>query len=502
MNLTTEQQTICQAARDLGESSALKIQAFAGTGKTTTLAAVAESLPQQKFLYLVFNRAAADEAELKMPANVTVRTAHALAFRSLGYVYKSRLASSPWSWFPYLKDKMPRALDSLMRSGRDATSAGAVIIRTLEQFLRTTDGAIGALHAPYWCDDRVGEAAGYAAEALWKNICKPNSTAPVTHDCYLKLFYLQGRELAPRAWTLMLDEAQDADPVILGLVERHRGARIIVGDKYQQLYQWRGAVNALSRLRSDDAELALTQTFRFGEGAATWANQVLDVIGEKLRIVPAAHRTTVSIEEQSVTIDAQLARTNAGTLDEAIRGLERKRKVHVMGGADPLIKLIRGAWDLHQGKPASGELVMFASWDELKAAAQGQKDGSPGDPALQVLVRLIKDRDRGVLQMCRQLEACVESSAAAQVTVSTVHKAKGLEWPRVLISSDFNRFVEREGNKPVVDFQEAYIMYVALTRAREKLLLSPACADTISTSVAAKADRGGQRLSRDADGPA
>src|SRR5262249_14720854 len=44
------------------------------------------------------------------------------------------------------------------------------------------------------------QTAGYAAEALWKNVCKHNSTAPVTHDCYLKLFYLQGRELAPRDW--------------------------------------------------------------------------------------------------------------------------------------------------------------------------------------------------------------------------------------------------------------------------------------------------------------
>jgi UvrD-like helicase family protein len=201
----------------------------------------------------------------------------------------------------YLKEKMPRALDSVMQTGRDATSAGAVIIRTLEQFLRMTDGAIGAIHAPYWCDDRVGVAAGYAAEALWKNICKPNSTAPVTHDCYLKLFYLQGRELAPRDWTVMLDEAQDADPVILGLLERHRGARIIVGDKYQQLYQWRGAVNALSRMHSDSAELSLTQTFRFGSGAAAWANQVLELIGERLRIVPAAHRTDVSIEEKSLS---------------------------------------------------------------------------------------------------------------------------------------------------------------------------------------------------------
>jgi superfamily I DNA/RNA helicase len=160
-----------------------------------------------------------------------------------------------------------------------------------------------------------------------------------------------------------------------------------------------------------------------------------------------------------------------------------------MGGADPLIRLIRGAWDLYQGKPASGELVMFASWDEIKAAAQGQKDGAPGDPALHVLVRLIKDRDRRVLEMCRQLEACVESPAAAQITVSTVHKAKGLEWPRVLMSSDLNQFVNLQGGQPVIELEEAYIMYVALTRARRKLVLSPFCAEIISASAAAKKGR-------------
>ncbi|MGB6565528.1 MAG: hypothetical protein WBE69_23240 [Candidatus Binataceae bacterium] len=52
MNLTDEQHAICQAARDLDVGSSLKIQAFAGTGKTTTLAAIAESLAQRKFLYL------------------------------------------------------------------------------------------------------------------------------------------------------------------------------------------------------------------------------------------------------------------------------------------------------------------------------------------------------------------------------------------------------------------------------------------------------------------
>ena len=49
---------------------------------------------------------------------------------------------------------------------------------------------------------------------------------------HARLFYLQGRELAPQDWTVMLDKAQEADPVILGLLERHRGGRIIVGNKY------------------------------------------------------------------------------------------------------------------------------------------------------------------------------------------------------------------------------------------------------------------------------
>ena len=36
-------------------------------------------------------------------------------------------------------------------------------------------------------------------------------------------------------------------------------------------------------------------------------------------------------------------------------------------------------------------------------------------------------------------------------------------------------------------------MYVALTRAREKLILSPACVEAISASAATKAGRAGKR---------
>jgi hypothetical protein len=75
---TDEQIAICQAARDLDVGSSLKIQAFAGTGKTTTLAAIAESLAQRKFLYLVFNRVTrAREKLILSPACVEAISASA-----------------------------------------------------------------------------------------------------------------------------------------------------------------------------------------------------------------------------------------------------------------------------------------------------------------------------------------------------------------------------------------------------------------------------------------
>jgi hypothetical protein len=121
--------------------------------------------------------------------------------------------------------------------------------------------------------------------------------------------------------------------------------------------RWRGAVNALSRMHLDKAELSFTQTFRFEAGAAAWANQVHEHWQEITRRICCASND-VSIKDKSVAVEGLLARTNAGTLDEAIRGLERKRRLHVMGGAGPFIRLIRGAWDLYQGKPASAELEL------------------------------------------------------------------------------------------------------------------------------------------------
>ena len=86
--ITDEQQYAVDLAK-AGHS--FKIAAFAGTGKTTTLRAIANAMQGKRGLYLSFNKATADEAAQSFPRHVECKTAHSLAYAGAGYVFKNRL---------------------------------------------------------------------------------------------------------------------------------------------------------------------------------------------------------------------------------------------------------------------------------------------------------------------------------------------------------------------------------------------------------------------------
>src|SRR5260370_33543798 len=82
--LPVEEQQRAVAFFQKGEG--LRIDAYAGTGKTTTLQLLAAS-SQKHGLYLAFNRSIADEAKDRFPARVTCATSHSLAFRGVRNVF-------------------------------------------------------------------------------------------------------------------------------------------------------------------------------------------------------------------------------------------------------------------------------------------------------------------------------------------------------------------------------------------------------------------------------
>ena len=87
MALTEEQEAALRAAAELKEGEILKIEACAGSGKTSTLIEIAKSRPEWRFLYLAFNRAIVEEARRRFPPNVRIFTTHSLAYHWYIYAY-------------------------------------------------------------------------------------------------------------------------------------------------------------------------------------------------------------------------------------------------------------------------------------------------------------------------------------------------------------------------------------------------------------------------------
>ena len=101
------------------------------------------------------------------------------------------------------------------------------------------------------------------------------------HDGYFKLWSLSQLHLDYDF--ILLDEAQDSNPALLSVLSAQTVPVVFVGDRYQQIYQWRGAVNAMESLKTADVA-SLTTSFRFGQGIANVATKILSVLDASVRV--------------------------------------------------------------------------------------------------------------------------------------------------------------------------------------------------------------------------
>ena len=92
MELTPEQQQIVETEFD----DVLLVNAYAGTGKTSTLVKFCEARRGKKILYMAYNSSMQKEASKKfkhLGASVFVKTMHSLAYAAIGKDYKDRLGN-------------------------------------------------------------------------------------------------------------------------------------------------------------------------------------------------------------------------------------------------------------------------------------------------------------------------------------------------------------------------------------------------------------------------
>jgi len=321
MQLTDEQKKI--VACDLGKDQILKVVAFAGTGKTTTLIEYAKARPATRFLYVAFNKSVQLEAASKFPKNVTCKTAHSLAWPGFGSRHRDRLMAG------FKANTVKEAL------GLGDYEAAKFTIDTLTNYLISDATKVSAKHIPVVARQRYEYADRKdipdfvdLANRLGRLMCDgADDRIGMLHDGYLKLYQLSGPVLPYDV--ILLDEAQDINPVIADIVLRQPVARIVVGDSHQQIYSFRGAHDVMNRVRADRTRY-LTRSFRFDNNIARVANMILHIFkGETRKVVGVKPKRPGTFLE-GYTI---LARTNAAVFSEAAR-LYRLKKLCFVGGID------------------------------------------------------------------------------------------------------------------------------------------------------------------------
>lgn len=442
----------------------LKAEACAGSGKTSTLLLMAKATTK-KCLYIAFNRAIKEEANSKFPKHVECKTSHGLAW-SQRRIYHYRVGTR---FTPQLLTDtfdLPKKLD-----GFSTNKVMSKVLQAINQFCLSADDEVGLEHVPPY---KMKDEKQPAFEALlkeylpktWALMLDPESEFPVTHDFYLKVWALTKPDTD--AEIVFFDEAQDANPLLLGLIERWRsqGVQVVfVGDRYQQIYSWRGAVNAMEQIQTPYAG-ALTRSFRYGPAIAELANDVL-IKQREVHSQIEGHTIESQLVENMSQPDAFLCRTNACVIDELVKLLREDVIVAISGGVKELLYMIWGARDLMAYRPTlCRELRNFDSWfevlDYVETEAELGQDLKP-------FIRLV---DQYGLDDLEYLVRKVEHNTVedADVVLATAHKSKGLEFDRVKLAGDFyTKYSDNDELTPMWSDEEAHLLYVAVTRAVREL---------------------------------
>lgn len=470
------------------------MQARAGTGKTTTLIGVCETLREIGELGSVamaaFNTKIVDEVKLKLAKgefswkDVTVKTFHGHGYGPLKKVY-------------------PRAfLDTDGRAKRDELLKLAAVPTSLDAFCThlvslAKNAAVGVFrpiedvdawlelvdHHDLLDDLENSRDLPLAVEKARLMLHHSNDICHrlLNFDDMIYVPVLKQLRFWQNRWVLV-DEAQDTNAVrraMARMMLRGDGRSIWVGDDRQAIYGFTGAdADSIKRIQAEfgcDVH-PLTLTYRCAKAVVTEAQKFVPDIeaheSNEVGVVRRIHeRELLDGSQQLLATDSILCRKTAPLVSTAFALIKRGVACHVEGrdiGAG-LLKLAKRWKTVKTVDALRAKLEDFCEKQVAKYMAAKKE----------VKAEQVRDRVDTLLVLmdgCKDLP-CVEKKIADMfqddaptLTLSTVHRSKGREWPRVFVLGRFQFMPSSFARQQWQLVQEDNLIYVACTRAKSELV--------------------------------
>lgn len=487
MELTKEQHEI------INSTGNIKINAVAGSGKTTTIIEYAKARPRDsKILYLAFNKSVKTEAIKKFSEkglhNVTVETAHSLAYRNTVYKYNYNVRTSD-----YKSHEIAELLGLRIPGEKHGEHIAANHInKFLAYFCNSDKEKVNELDYLDVVSDEIARMFvsryyEYIETQTRQLLSKMNNgKIDITHDFYLKKFQLSKPEL--NFDYILFDEGQDASGAMLDVFLNQKATKVIVGDTHQQIYGWRFAVNSLEK--ADFKTYFLTRSFRFSQEIANLAMDVLRMKSQISEYKPIQIRG--SNNSKGIKAKAVLGRTNLGLLLKAIELVtenKKVRKLYFEGNINSYTYADEGAslydvLNLYNGKSKLIRDKLVKQMKDMKEL-QGYIEKT-GDTQFGMMVDIVKKYGNEIPNILREIKSKHipdDNKENADIIFSTVHRCKGMEYDVVQIVNDFinEERLEKLANENNGDSfavsrlnEEINLLYVAITRTKNAIYIPSA----------------------------
>jgi len=510
---TPEQQLIVAAAES--SSNNLMIQALAGCGKTSTLEMIAKSKPWSSALALAFNVKTKKELERRFPKNFEIMTLNGLGHRAWQKAIEPRLQLDERKLGKLISEVARKMQVNLGEEGWDnarrlislVMSKGIIPAKFKRSGLQLdTNEAWAEIADDNWLDitdDLIDFCRIVLTESIYASY-----NGNISYDDQIYMSSLFGG-IFPRFDTVFVDEAQDLSPLNHLQVKRCAANRIIaVGDPHQAIYAFRGAdhssMDNLRRLRQEWKDLTLGMTFRcpkvivarqpidnFRAASNAPQGEILDSVWNNTfgsceeqggKDITWCWEDVPRIIDNKVSSIAVICRNNAPLLKLAFKLIRKGIGCQMLGReiGKGLIALSKKL--CKDDKILSKEcIVIITEWLEQQtnlARVNGQDGKIAGlQDRAECLIAVLETSGCADAGGLRYAIDNIFAQESGQVVLTTIHKAKGLEWDIVLhldpwrVPSKYARKQEKEGNGKPME-QECNAKYVCETRTKHTLILA------------------------------
>jgi ATP-dependent exoDNAse (exonuclease V) beta subunit len=319
----------------------------------------------------------------------------------------------------------------------------------------------------------------------------------ITHSFYLKKFQLdlltQNLRL-PTYDIMLLDEAQDTNDVTLSIfynIPAHQ--KIIVGDRHQQIYSFRGSINAINKIKAKI--FYLTHSFRFNDKIAYKATNFLQIFKNETKSLKGLGNNT------KIKSKAIISRTNAELILQMKYLIEDKKQFKTIRPPKDIFGLALNLYNLVNDDEIDNEYKFLNSFkNEYKYLSKTKKEMYDND-----ILQFIEDSVEDDIELLSAIKVAKTKDLEkiykianeyfdnnSDLYLTTAHTAKGLEFDEVTICDDFLCytsiaiwFMENEiFDKPEGGYLEYFklnckdqkyidelnLYYVAITRAKTKII--------------------------------